>query len=55
MARGNAELGDKTLLDALAPMTDAIEAALAAAEDSDAVVVAAAADRPRARPMPRRP
>ena len=43
MARGNAELGDKTLLDALAPMTDSIEAALADGEDSDAVVVAAAA------------
>jgi len=41
-ARGNAELGDKTLLDALSPMTDAIEAALAAGADSDAVVAAAA-------------
>lgn len=29
-ARGSAELGDKTLLDALAPMTDTIEAQLAA-------------------------
>ena len=43
MARGNAELGDKTLLDALSPMTDAIEASLAAGKDSDAVVAAAAA------------
>ncbi len=43
MARGNAELGDKTLLDALAPMTDAVEAALADGKDSGAVVAAAAA------------
>ena len=48
MARGNAELGDKTLLDALAPMTDSIEAALAAGEDSDAVVAAAATTARRA-------
>ena len=48
MARGNAELGDKTLLDALAPMTDAIEAALAAGEDSEAVVVSAASTARRA-------
>ncbi|MGW9184499.1 dihydroxyacetone kinase subunit DhaL [Agromyces sp. NPDC055661] len=41
-ARGNAELGDKTLLDALSPMTDAIEAALASGADSEAVVAAAA-------------
>ena len=49
MARGNAELGDKTLLDALAPMTDAIEAALAAGEDSDAVVVVGRLHRPSSR------
>ena len=30
MARGNAELGDKTLLDALAPLTDSIESGIAA-------------------------
>lgn len=41
-ARGNAELGDKTLLDALAPMTDTIEERLAAGDTSDAVVAAAA-------------
>jgi hypothetical protein len=43
MARGQAELGDKTLLDALVPMTDRIEAELAAGADSAAVVAAAAA------------
>jgi phosphoenolpyruvate---glycerone phosphotransferase subunit DhaL len=43
MARGNAELGDKTLLDALAPMTDAIETALAEGKTSEAVVADAAA------------
>jgi len=42
MARGQAELGDKTLLDALVPMTDRIEAELAAGADSAAVVAAAA-------------
>ncbi|WP_431280198.1 dihydroxyacetone kinase subunit DhaL [Leifsonia poae] len=42
-ARGNAELGDKTLLDALAPMTDTIEEKLAAGASSDEVVAAAAA------------
>jgi dihydroxyacetone kinase phosphoprotein-dependent L subunit len=41
-ARGNAELGDKTLLDALAPMTDTIEERLAAGDTSDAVIAAAA-------------
>ncbi|HEY4568953.1 MAG TPA: dihydroxyacetone kinase subunit DhaL [Kribbella sp.] len=41
-ARGGAELGDKTLLDALAPMTDAIEAALAAGASSAEVVERAA-------------
>lgn len=38
MARGGAELGDKTLLDALVPMTDAIEEALAAGVSSGEVV-----------------
>lgn len=42
-ARGQAELGDKTLLDALAPMTDRIEAELAAGS-SPAQVLAAAAE-----------
>lgn len=42
MARGQAELGDKTLLDALVPMTDRIEAELAAGADSVVVVAAAA-------------
>jgi dihydroxyacetone kinase-like protein len=42
MARGNAELGDKTLLDALAPMTDTIEAGLAAGDDAADIVAAAA-------------
>lgn len=42
MARGGADLGDKTLLDALAPMTDAIEQGLANGDDSDAIVTAAA-------------
>jgi len=43
MARGGAALGEKTLLDALVPMTDAIEAALAAGVSSDEVVDRAAA------------
>ncbi len=43
MARGSAELGDKTLLDALVPMTDAIEESLAAGASSDEVVDRAAA------------
>lgn len=43
MARGNAELGDKTLLDALAPVTDTIEAGLAARDDPGVIVSAAAA------------
>jgi phosphoenolpyruvate---glycerone phosphotransferase subunit DhaL len=42
MARGNAELGDKTLLDALAPVTDTIEAGLAAGDDTGDIVSAAA-------------
>ena len=41
-ARGSAELGDKTLLDALAPMTDTIEAGLADGSASDEIVTAAA-------------
>ena len=41
-ARGGADVGDKTLLDALVPMTDAIEAALAAGEDSKSIVARAA-------------
>jgi dihydroxyacetone kinase phosphoprotein-dependent L subunit len=41
-ARGGAELGDKTLLDALAPMTDAIEARIAEDAEPDDVVRAAA-------------
>jgi dihydroxyacetone kinase phosphoprotein-dependent L subunit len=50
MARGSAELGDKTLLDALVPMTDSIEESVAAGLSSDevldraAVVTRAAAD-----------
>ncbi|HEV7656268.1 MAG TPA: dihydroxyacetone kinase subunit DhaL [Mycobacteriales bacterium] len=36
MARGKAELGDKTLLDSLVPATDALEQALAAGEDGAA-------------------
>jgi phosphoenolpyruvate---glycerone phosphotransferase subunit DhaL len=43
MARGGASLGDKTLLDALAPMTDEIERALANDEGGAAVMAAAAA------------
>ena len=43
-ARGNAELGDKTLLDALVPMTDAVEAAeLADGADPRSALAAAAA------------
>jgi dihydroxyacetone kinase phosphoprotein-dependent L subunit len=50
MARGSAELGDKTLVDALVPMTDSIEESVAAGLSSDevldraAVVTRAAAD-----------
>jgi dihydroxyacetone kinase-like protein len=43
MARGKAELGDKTLLDALAPLTDTIQAELAVGNSSSDVVAAAAA------------
>lgn len=42
MARGKAELGDKTLLDALAPLTDTIEAELIGGSDPDTIVSAAA-------------
>ncbi|WP_328520317.1 dihydroxyacetone kinase subunit DhaL [Kribbella sp. NBC_00359] len=42
MARGGAELGDKTLLDALVPMTDSIEESLAAGAGSDEIVDRAA-------------
>jgi dihydroxyacetone kinase-like protein len=42
MARGGAELGDKTLLDALAPLTDTIEAELAVGNTAGQVVAAAA-------------
>jgi dihydroxyacetone kinase-like protein len=42
MARGKAELGDKTLLDALVPATDALEQALAAGEPAaDAFAITA--------------
>lgn len=42
-ARGGADLGDKTLLDALALMTDTIAEGLAAGDANDAIVAAAAA------------
>lgn len=42
MARGNAELGDKTLLDALSPLTDTAEAEVAAGIDSTQILHAAA-------------
>ncbi|MET1052758.1 MAG: dihydroxyacetone kinase subunit DhaL [Mycetocola sp.] len=47
MARGGAELGDKTLLDALAPLTETIETGVAAG-DPPADIVAAAAKTARA-------
>ncbi|WP_315096619.1 dihydroxyacetone kinase subunit DhaL [uncultured Cellulomonas sp.] len=54
-ARGGADLGEKTLLDALAPMTDTIEAELAAgASPADVAKAAAVAAREAAeatRPM----
>jgi len=40
--RGNSDVGDKTLLDALVPMTDAIEAALGTGESPKAIAEAAA-------------
>ena len=42
MARGNAELGDKTLLDVLAPVTDTVEAELSAGSDSTTILTASA-------------
>lgn len=45
--RGNSDLGDKTLLDALIPMTDTIEASLADADASGRSVAAAAAAKAR--------
>jgi dihydroxyacetone kinase-like protein len=49
VARGKAELGDKTMVDALAPALDALDAALAAGEDLGAALRAAstAADEGR--------
>ncbi|MCS5717341.1 dihydroxyacetone kinase subunit DhaL [Herbiconiux sp. CPCC 205763] len=41
-ARGNADVGDKTLLDALVPMTDALERAVASGATSGEAVAAAA-------------
>ena len=41
-ARGNADVGDKTLLDALVPMTDTIESLLATGASSDEILAAAA-------------
>jgi len=43
MARGGAALGEKTLLDALVPMTDSIEESVAAGADSQEIVDRAAA------------
>ncbi|WP_082716696.1 dihydroxyacetone kinase subunit DhaL [Microterricola viridarii] len=43
MARGGASLGDKTLLDALAPLTDAIEQGVANGDGGAAVMASAAA------------
>ena len=42
-ARGRSDVGDKTLLDALVPATDTIEAAIAAGQDATATLRAAAA------------
>lgn len=41
-ARGRSDVGDKTLLDALVPATDAIEASIAAGDDAAATLRAAA-------------
>jgi dihydroxyacetone kinase phosphoprotein-dependent L subunit len=41
-ARGKAELGEKTLLDALVPMTDTVEEQVAAGADAETVLGAAA-------------
>ena len=45
--RGNSDLGDKTLLDALIPMTDAIEKALGGPDTSGQSVAKAAAVQAR--------
>ena len=42
MARGGASLGEKTLLDALVPMTDAIERGVQAGDDTAAILASAA-------------
>ncbi|WP_037912824.1 dihydroxyacetone kinase subunit DhaL [Actinacidiphila yeochonensis] len=47
-ARGKSDLGDKTLLDALIPMTDALEVRLAAGGGSGAELAATAASSARA-------
>ena len=47
-ARGQSDVGDKTLLDALVPMTDTIEQELAAGSDGTAVLAAAAASARKA-------
>ena len=52
MARGQAELGDKTLLDALVPATDALERELDAGSGSTAAIQAAST---AARGRPKRP
>ena len=41
-SRGQSDVGDKTLLDALVPMTDRVESELAAGADASAVLAAAA-------------
>jgi dihydroxyacetone kinase phosphoprotein-dependent L subunit len=43
MARGGAQLGDKTLLDALAPLADALEQGAAAGESTPALLARAVA------------
>lgn len=48
MARGGAELGEKTLLDALSPVADTIEESIAAGDSSERIVSAAAATARRA-------
>jgi dihydroxyacetone kinase-like protein len=58
-ARGGSDLGDKTLLDALIPMTDALEERLATGKGGGADLAAVAAARARAAadattPMPAR-
>ena len=53
-ARGQSDVGDKTLLDALVPMTDRLEQELQRRAPTPATALAAAAAQPPARP-PRRP